>query len=160
MLFSWPSLNPDHIGVVGISKWHPLLVESKTPLSPSRNLSHDGTTKENYFLRRKWERVTTNVYLGETLEKTKKKVCEFWKEGVWELFMHREGASTPRARHEVRQPLIVCATKITWLQNYLFSQEWWFFFVFLFFLIDKDVALTPMYPQVQWGNQTYVVLYL
>ena len=34
MLFSWPLLNPDHIGVIGISKWRLLVVEPETPLSP------------------------------------------------------------------------------------------------------------------------------
>ena len=33
MLFSWPSLNPGHIGVIGISKWRLFVVEPKTPLS-------------------------------------------------------------------------------------------------------------------------------
>jgi len=47
----------------------------------------------------------------------KEKVYEFWKEGVQELFTHKEGASVPRARHEERHPLIKCGIKITWLQN-------------------------------------------
>ena len=34
MLFLWPSLKPDHIGMVGISKWRLLVVEPETPLSP------------------------------------------------------------------------------------------------------------------------------
>jgi len=33
------------------------------------------------------------------------------------------------------------------------------FYVFLFFVVDKGVSLAPMYPQLQWGNQTYVVLW-
>jgi len=80
-----------------------------------------------FFLRRKQEGVATNIYLRETLEKQKKKGLRIRKEGVRELFTHREGARTPCARYKERQPLIECAIKI----------------------IDKGVALAPMYPQVQ-----------
>jgi len=47
----------------------------------------------------------------ETLEKTKRKGLRILKKRVRELFTHREGVSTPRARHEEQQPLIECKKK-------------------------------------------------
>ena len=91
------------------------------------------------------------------------------KRGLWilkrrvqELFTHREGISISRARHKGWQPLIESAKrdfKIIYIPK---SGELLFFYyiIFIFLQIDKGVALAPMYPQVQWGNQTYVVLYV
>ena len=62
--------------------------------------------------------------------------------GVWKLFTHGEGISTPRARHMGQQYLIKCAKhdfKIMFIP----------FYVFYFFGVDKGVALAPMYPQVR-----------
>ena len=56
--------------------------------------------------------VATNVYLRKTLEKTNKGL-QILKRRVRELFMHKEGISTPRVRHEERQTLIERAIKIT-----------------------------------------------
>ena len=52
--------------------------------------------------------VATNVYLRKTLRKPKRGL-QILKIRVQELFTHREGISTPRARHKGRQPLIKCA---------------------------------------------------
>ena len=49
--------------------------------------------------------VASNVYLRKTLEKPKE-VCKFFKRRVQEFFMHRDGISTPCARHKGQQPLI------------------------------------------------------
>ena len=91
--------------------------------------------KRDSFSKKKLEGVVTNTYLKKILKKIKKKVCEFWKEGIWELFTHREGASTPRAHHKEQHPLIECAIKITWFQNIYFleSSEFFYYLLFLFF---------------------------
>ena len=75
--------------------------------------------------------------------------------------MHREGISTPHARHKGRQPLIKCA--ISCLQFILFSPFLRFyvfslFYVFLafygpfvffyLFVVDKGVTLDPMYSSI------------
>ena len=72
----------------------------------------------------KTSEVVTNVYSRKTLEKTKRGL-RILKIRVCELFMHREGISTPRARHKAQKPLIECVK--TWLQYYLFS-------LFIFFI--------------------------
>jgi len=53
--------------------------------------------------------------------------------------MHREGISTPRARHKGRQPLIKCAKRD-------FKIIYFPFFIINIFWIDKGVALAPTYP--------------
>ena len=72
----------------------------------------DGESKINKpkFLspREKTSGVATNVYSRKTLEKLKRGL-RILKIRVRELFMHREGISTPCARHKGRQPLIECA---------------------------------------------------
>ena len=51
--------------------------------------------------------------------------------------MHGEGISTPRVRHKGLQPLID-------FQIIYFS----LFYIFVFFGVDKGVALAPTYHQV------------
>ena len=60
--------------------------------------------------REKMSRVSTNVYLRKTLGKPKRGL-QILKIMVQELFTHREGISTPRARHKGWQPLIECAKR-------------------------------------------------
>ena len=64
------------------------------------------------------------------------------KRRVRVLFTHGEGISTPRARHKGRQPLIECA-------KHVFKTMYFPFLYFLFFGVDKGVALAPTYPQVR-----------
>jgi len=61
------------------------------------------------------------------------------KRRVRELFTHREGISTPRARHKGRQPLIECVKRD--LKIIYFP-----FFYYYFFQIDKGASLAPTYP--------------
>ena len=49
-----------------------------------------------FFLRRKQEGVATNIYLRETLEKQKKKVCELEKKG-FESCLHIGKVLEPHA---------------------------------------------------------------
>ena len=84
--------------------------------------------------------VATNVYLRKTLEKPKRGL-RILKRMVRELFTHRKGRSTPRARHKGRQPLIECAKRD-------FKIMYFPFFIFYIFGVDKGVALAPTYPQV------------
>ena len=88
----------------------------------------------------------------ENVRKTKKKVCGLQIKGVWELFMRGKGISTPRIRHKGRQPLIKCEERNFDIIYFPFLC------FFIFFWVDKGVALVPTYPQVRWGIQTYVVL--
>ena len=60
--------------------------------------------------REKTSGVTTNVYSRKTLVKSKRGL-RILKIRVRELFMHREGISTPRVLHKGRQPLIECAQR-------------------------------------------------
>ena len=54
-----------------------------------------------------------------------------------------------------RQPLIKCAK--SWLLIYYIS----LYYVFCYlFGVDKSRAFAPTYPQLQWGTQTYVVLWI
>ena len=91
--------------------------------------------------------VATNVYSRKMLEKPKikKKGLRILKMMVRELFTHREGISTPHAHHKGRQPLVECAQRDFKIIYFPKNDE---FFCF-FFQIDKDVSLTPTYPQVQ-----------
>ena len=71
---------------------------------------------------------------GKTLEKPKKGL-RILKIRVRELFTHREGISTPHARHKGQQPLIECA-------KHDFKIMYFPFFIFLyFFWVDKRVPL-------------------
>ena len=56
--------------------------------------------------------------------------------------MHGEGISTPRARYKGRQSLIKCV-------KHDFKIVYFPFYIFLFFGVDKGVALAPTYPQVR-----------
>ena len=86
----------------------------------------------------------------ENIRKSKKRSANIEKR-VWELFMHGEGISTPRAHHRGWQPLIEsakCDFKIMY-----------FSFLCLFIFWGRQgCCLAPTYPKVRWGNQTYVVL--
>ena len=74
------------------------------------------------------------------------------------VFMHGEDISTSHVHHKRWQPLIKCA--ISYLQFVLFSLFYVFMglLYFLSFCGRQGVSLAPMYPQLWWGNQTYVVL--
>ena len=54
--------------------------------------------------------VATNVYSRKTLEKLKSGM-RILERRARELFMHREGISTPHAYHKGQQPLIKCAKR-------------------------------------------------
>ena len=92
----------------------------------------------------KTSEVATNVYSRKMLEKQKKGLW-ILKRRVRELFTHREGISTPHARHKGWQPLIEtakCDFKIIYFPK---SGELLFFYYFYFFRVDKGVVLAPMY---------------
>ena len=42
--------------------------------------------------------------------------------------------------------------------NLFYRKKIFYIIIFYFFRIDESFALAPTYPQVQWRNQTYVVL--
>jgi len=71
-----------------------------------------GKIKRGVFQKGKCAGVATNVYSRKTLEKPKRGL-QIFKIRVHELFTHREGISTPRARPKGRQPLIECAKNVT-----------------------------------------------
>jgi len=100
----------------------------------------------------------------ENVGKTEK-VCGLWTlivKGSGVVFMHGEGISTPRVHYKGRQPLIECARhdfKIIYFSFFMFFfLHFYAFYVFYLFVDDKGVSLAPTYPQLRWGNQTYVVL--
>ena len=120
-----------------------------------RNLPFDGRARRksqmSVFQKGKRVGVATNVYSRKTLEKPKRGL-QILKIRVRELFTHREGISTLHARHKRRQPLIEYAQrdfKIIYFSHFIF---------FYFFGVDKGAVLAPIYPQVRWEIQTYVVL--
>ena len=113
--------------------------------------------KEASSKNRKWVGVITNVYLRKMLEKPKRGL-RILKIRVQELFTHRKGISTPRARHKGRQPLIECAQHDFKIIYFPKSSELLLLHFFYFFRVNKGVTLAPTYPHVQWENQTYVVL--
>ena len=83
----------------------------------------------------------------ENIRQKSKRGLRILKRRVRELFTHREGISIPRARHKGQQPLIECAKcdfEIIYFPSFII-----FYYLLLFFLIDKGVALTPTYPRVQ-----------
>ena len=119
-----------------------------------RNLPFGGKAKQDRKVRlfmKKTHGVATNVYSRENIRKTKKRGLGILKIRVWELFRHGEGISTPHARHKGQQPLIECVQRDSRIIYFPFLY-------FIFFGVDKGAALAPMYPQVWWGIQTYVVL--
>ena len=72
-------------------------------------------------------------------------------EGLWilrirvrELFTNEKGISTPRARHKGRQPLIKCTKHDFKIVYFAFL----YFYIFIFFGVNKGVAFAPTYPQV------------
>ena len=81
--------------------------------------------------------VATNVYLRKTLEKPNRGLRSL-KRMVRELFTHRKGRSTPRARHKGRQPLIECAKRGFKIMYFPLSGEflllhYFIIYIFLFF---------------------------
>ena len=115
------------------------------------------------FHGRKMRGVATNVYSRKTSEKPKR--CSLWSlivKGSGVIFAHGEGISTPHVRHKGRQPLTKCAISCLWFVLFsLFTFLCLFmpFGFFYLFVVNKGVSLAPTYPQLQWGNQTYVVLW-
>jgi len=82
-----------------------------TPYTSCRNLPFDRRARRKTKVRllmKKTRGVATNVYSRKTLEKPKRGL-QILKMRVRELFTHREGISTPYARHKRQQPLIECA---------------------------------------------------
>ena len=81
--------------------------------------------------REKTSGVATNVYLRKTLENQKGEGLRILKMRVRELFMHREGISTPRIHHKGWQPLVEWARhdfKIMYFPFLCFSFSfsfWW-----------------------------------
>jgi len=114
------------------------------------------------FHGRKMHGVATNVYSRKTSEKLER--CGLWTlsvKGLGVVFTHGEGISTPRIRHKGRQPSIKCANMTSKLCIFLFLCFYVFlcrFVFFYLFVVDKGVSLAPTYPQLRWGNRTYVVL--
>jgi len=104
-----------------------------------------GKTQRYVFQERKCAGVVTNVYSRKTLEKPKDEGLQILKIRVRELFTHREGISTPHARHEGWQPLIECAKhdfKIMYfpfLYFYVFS-----LFIFFIFLFLRSTGVLPL----------------
>ena len=79
------------------------------------------------------------------------------------VFTHVEGISNPRVRHKGRQPLTKCANMTSKMFYFPFFMSFcvfilFIFCIFYFFVVDKSISLAPTYPQLRWGNQTYVVL--
>jgi len=102
--------------------------------------------------------------LEENVGKTKKTmVYMFWKWGFGSCL--RTGKVLAPHTPVTRDDGLQLSVRI-WLQNYVFSLFYVFmyfsllcdFYVFYFFVVDKGVSLTPMYPRLQWGNQIYIVL--
>ena len=108
--------------------------------------------------------VATNVYLRKTSEKPERcglRTLSVKGSGV--VFTHGEAISTPRVRHKGQQPSIKCANMTSKLCIFPFLCFFSFLRVifcifFYLFMVDKGVSLAPTYPQLRWGNQTYVVL--
>ena len=69
--------------------------------------------------------------------------------------MHREGTSTPHARHKGQKPLIECAQRdfrivyFSLFYVFLCFYAFYVFYILYFFGVDKGVVLTPTYPQVR-----------
>ena len=114
------------------------------------------------FQERKMRGVATNVYLRKTSKKPERcGLRTLSVKGSRVVFMHGEGISTPRVRHKGRQPLIKCANMTSKCFIFPFFMSFCVFMLFVFFylfVVDKGVSLAPTYPQLRWGNQTYVVL--
>jgi len=67
----------------------------------------------------------------------------FKRERFESCFTHGEGISTPRVHHKGRQPPIKCANMTFKMFNFPFF--FMAFCVFIFFVVDKGVSLTPTY---------------
>ena len=83
--------------------------------------------------------------------------------GLGFVFTHGEGISTPLVHHKGWQPLIKCARhdfKIyVFFPFFMFFSILWAFLYFFFFLWSTRVFPSLLrIPQLQWENQTYVVL--
>ena len=66
---------------------------------------------------------------------------------VWELFTHREGISTPRARHKGRQPLIECAQcdfKIIYFPKSGDLLLLHYFIILLFLIFSESTKVLPL----------------
>ena len=117
------------------------------------------------FHGRKMRGVATNVYSRKKSKKPERcGLRSLSVKGSWVVFMHVEGISTPRIRHKGWQHLIKCANMTSKCFIFLFFYvflcfyAFYVFCIFYLFVVDKGVSLAPTYPQLWWGNQTYVVL--
>ena len=105
----------------------------------------------------------------ENVWKTKKTmVCVFWKWGFGSCL--RIGKVLAPHALVTRDDNLQSSVQI-WLKNYVFSffmflsifpffiffLSFFAFYVFYFFVVDKGVSFAPTYPQLRWGNQTYVI---
>ena len=149
--------------------------QTKNPnLTHCRNLPFGGRATQGSRVRlprKKGTRSHHQRLFEENVGKTG--TCGLWTssvKGSGVVFTHREGISTPHVRHKGRQPLIECAGhdfKIMYFPFFMFLCIFpffmffsflWAFFIFYLFVVDRGVSLAPTYPQLWWGNQTYVVL--
>ena len=100
--------------------------------------------KEASSKKRKWVGVVTNVYLRKMLEKPKRGL-RILKRRVRELFTHREGISTPRARHKGWQPLIECVQRDSKIMYFLKSVEFILLHYFIFyFILSESIRVLPL----------------
>ena len=109
---------------------------------------------------RKMRWVTTNIYSRKTSKKPERcglRTLSVKGSGV--VFTHGEGISTPRVRHKGRKPFNQMCNIMSSIFFFLFMFLCflWAFCIFYLFMVDKGVSLAPTYPQLWWGNQTYVV---
>ena len=97
---------------------------------PTLRWEGEAKSQRSVFQKRKHAGVATKVYSKKTSKKPKNKVegLRILKMRVQELFTHREGISTPRARRKGQQPLIRCAKhdfKIVYFPLFMFFLYFW-----------------------------------
>jgi len=148
-LIDWP--NSLEIVLIGVANCHNL------PLVGGRRGAHGCV-----FQGRKAHGVATNVYSRKTSEKPKRVVYELWSWNDRELFLCMGKVLAPHTS-VTRDDSLQSSVQI-WLQNYVFSLFWCFLafygsFVFFIFLWSTRVFPSLLHiPQLQWGNQTYIIL--
>jgi len=134
-----------------------------------RNLPFGGRATRGSWVRLPWEEDARSHHQRLFEENVKKKRKRYGLrtlsvKGSGVVFMHGEGISTPRVHHKGQQPLIKCTNMTSKCFIFLFFMFFCVFMIFMFFcifylfVVDKGVSLTPTYPQLRLGNQTYVVL--
>jgi len=123
---------------------------SQLALRRGGNMGLDGASSKEG----KMHRVATNVYSRKMSGKPKLEKVEglrILKMRVWELFMHREGISTSRARHKGQQPLIECANhdfNFIYFPFYLYFSFYIFFYLFWLFMFFTFLGSTSMFPSL------------